>query len=297
MKRRAFLESLSTVAALEPATAKLVPDVTVRSDIEYTRSRGSLLRLDLHLSAKPSTKLPVVMTIHGGAFRSGNKRGAPGLFLAKHGFAVASIDYHLSQSAIFPAQIYECKAAVRWLRAHAGEYNLDARRIGVIGSSAGGLFANLLGTTADNKQLEGDLGDNVESSRVDAVADLWGPSDLLTLEEDARLDPHVRPKMSHNTAGSPEAQLLGGPVQSRLDMAQLASPIRHITAKTCPFLLLHGDCDPLIPVKQSYRLFEALRKARIESNLFIGAGFGHGVRTPETEAMIATFFERHLCGT
>lgn len=216
------------------------------------------------------------------------------MFLARHGYAVASVNYRLSQQAAFPAQVHDCKAAVRWLRAHAGKYGLDPGRVGAIGSSAGGLLVGLLGTTAGNRPLEGDLGNAHESSHVNAVADLWGPSDLATLEEDAKTDPNVRPKIAHNVAGSPEAQLLGRPVAELPEMARLASPIRHVTARTCPFLLLHGDHDPLVPAKQSYRFFEALQLAGVSSRLYIGAGFGHGIRNPETEAMITAFFDEHL---
>lgn len=266
----------------------------VLKDIQYASGTSPATTLDLHLPSNAPLPLPVVLLIHGGAFRGGSKESATGFFLAKHGYALASINYQLAREAKFPAQLHQAKAAVRFLRATAGKYGLDAARIAAMGSSAGALFANLLGVTSGHREWEGRVGEVEESSAVTAVVDLWGPSDLLTLQQDALNDPNIRPKMPHGVAGSPEADLLGQTVAQNPELARSASPITYVSAQTCPFLLLHGDHDPLIPVKQSYRFFSALKDAGAEANLFIAAGYGHGVRSPESEAMMAAFLDRHL---
>lgn len=270
------------------------PHVKTVRDLEYARPAGKPLLLDLYLPAQAKEPVPVVVAIHGGAFRSGSKESATGSFLATRGFALANVNYRLSGEAQFPAQLYDVKAVVRWLRAHSAEYGLDPRHMGVIGTSAGGLLAGLLGTTGKDKSLEGDLGHAEQSSEVQAVVDGWGPSDLLTLESDAEADPNVRPAIIHNRAGSPEAALLGAPVSAIPDQARRASPITYVSPAGPPFLLLHGDHDPLIPARQSYRLFHEMKKAGIDVTLYIGVGFAHGFRTAEMEAMVTAFFQRTL---
>ncbi|MGE3107852.1 MAG: alpha/beta hydrolase fold domain-containing protein [Phycisphaerales bacterium] len=175
----------------------LPASVAVTRDIEYARpTTGKPLLLDVYLpkqekpdAAEPRaattpkpTPLPVIIWIHGGGWESGTKNGCPAAQLVPHGYAAVSISYRFSQVAPYPAQIHDCKAAVRWVRAHAKEYNFDPDHIGVWGASAGGHLVALLGTTARDKQLEGDLGDcDEQSSAVQAVCDWFGPTDLIRL--------------------------------------------------------------------------------------------------------------------
>ena len=130
----------------------------VFSDLEYARVGEKSLLLDLYLPPEGESPWPVIVWIHGGAWRTGNRADPPALFLVERGYAVASISYRLSREAIFPAQIHDCKAAIRWLRARAGEYDLDPARIGVWGASAGGHLAALLGTSGGVERLEGTVG-------------------------------------------------------------------------------------------------------------------------------------------
>jgi len=171
------------------------------------------------------------------------------------GYAVASINYRLARSAPFPAQLEDCKAAVRWLRANASIYNLDPDRIGVWGYSSGGHLAALLGTTGGLPELEGS-GDNLQySSRVQAVCDVAGPADLLAMA-------NLGPKRTLAIQG-----LLGGPPENDKAKAIAANPIHYISKDDPPFLIVHGEADRVIPVEQSQRLYEELRKAGVNATL------------------------------
>lgn len=156
---------------------------TTYSDLSYVNDGNAKHKLDLYVPNNTTSPVPLIIWIHGGAWRSGDKQLAPNSFplrYARNGYAVASINYRLSDEAIFPAQIYDCKAAVRWLRANASAYNLDVTRIGAWGLSAGGHLASLLGTGGDVTDLEGNVGGNLQhSSRVQAVVDWFGPTDFL----------------------------------------------------------------------------------------------------------------------
>jgi acetyl esterase/lipase len=208
------------------------------------------------------------------------------LVLLKDGYAVASINYRLSQHAIFPAQIEDCKAAVRWLRAHAAQYGLDPGHFGAWGASAGGHLVALLGTAGEVKEFE--KGPNLEfSSRVQAVCDWFGPTDFAEMN---KFPGH----MDHDAADSPESQLIGGPVQENKAKAQRANPITYVTPGDPPFLIMHGDQDPLVPINQSELLEAALRKAGVPVTFHVVQGAGHGFRGDELNRMVSDFFRKYL---
>lgn len=269
------------------------PGVKVVKDVEYVSGGGRSRSLDLYLPEKAADPLPLVVWIHGGGWQGGDKAGNRALSLMSAGFATASINYRLSGEAIFPAQIEDCKAAIRFLRAHAAEYHIDPKRIGVFGSSAGGHLVALLGTSGDVAALEGKSGEAGVSSRVQAVCDWFGPTDLGKM--DAQTGPGGR--KTHDAPDSPESRLLGGPLQTKLEAAKAANPITYVSRDDPPFLIMHGDSDPLVPLPQSQMLDAALKAAGVESTLHVIAGGGHGrpgFDTPEVEAMIRDFFTKHL---
>jgi dipeptidyl aminopeptidase/acylaminoacyl peptidase len=155
----------------------------------------------------------------------------------------------------------------------------------VWGASAGGHLVALLGTTGGAKELEGDGGNKEVSSKVHAVVDLFGPTDLTKMGG------------SHDNPNSPEAKLLGGPVQENKDKAAKANPITYVTKDTAPFLILHGDQDKTVPYSQSELLAEALKKAGVEVRLVKVEGAGHGgpqFNTPENRKLVEEFFDKHL---
>ncbi len=275
----------------------IVPDGVERiADIQYASTPEKKLLLDVYRPARPSSaKLPLVVWIHGGAWRAGSKNNPTQVVdLSRRGYVVASISYRLSGDAIFPAQIHDCKAAIRWLRAHAAEYGVDPGRIGVAGSSAGGHLVALLGTSGEVADLEGDVGGNLGvSSRVQAVVDLFGPTDFL------QMDAHsINPDFLHDAPGSPESALLGGPIQLNPDKAARADPITYATADDPPFLIIHGDLDPLVPYNQSELLQAALASAGVSSKLYKVVGGRHGsggeFGTPSLFERIARFFDENL---
>src|SRR5687768_12543691 len=178
---------VSSIASQSPAQrARRMPlpaGTQTKYDLPYVENGKSSQSLDLFIPAGATADkpLPLVVWIHGGGWRQGDKARCLALPLLAHGYAVASINYRLSGEAQFPAQIHDCKAAIRWLRANAKEHGIDADRIGVWGSSAGGHLVALLGTSGDVKELEGELGNAGVSSRVQAVCDFFGPAELSSV--------------------------------------------------------------------------------------------------------------------
>ena len=284
----------AAAAAQTPLPLRAPENVRTLRDLEYGRAGGKALLLDLYLPEKTEASLPLVIWIHGGGWAAGSKAGGPGPRLAGRGYAVASIDYRLSGEAVFPAQIEDCKAAVRWLRANAAKYNLDSRRFAAWGSSAGGHLVALLGTSGGVKDLEGSLGNAGESSRVQAVIDFFGPTDLLQMDAQAARNPDVVSKIKHDDPKSPESRLLGGALQENRAEAARANPIAYITRDDPPFLIMHGDRDPLVPLDQSRILYEALRAGGVEATFHIVKGGGHGFGGPEIDRMVGDFLQRHL---
>ncbi|GAB4110368.1 MAG: hypothetical protein Fur005_01860 [Roseiflexaceae bacterium] len=257
-------------------------------DLAYVQNGHKRQRLDLFVD-RDRDRQPLIIWIHGGAFRMGSKEDdVPLEYLAK-GYAIASLNYRLSQHALFPAQIEDCKAAVRFLRAHAEEYRLDPQRFAAWGSSAGGHLVAMLGTTGGNTTF--DVGEHLDcSSRVQAVIDYFGPTDFLQMDRQ-RL-PHG---MLHDTPDSPESQLVGGPIQQHPERVAQANPITHISGDLPPFLIIHGDSDPLVPYQQSVILHEALQAAGGQSAFYTVAGGGHGhFSDPMVAALTRSFLQQTL---
>lgn len=257
-------------------------------DLAYVTNGRSRQKLDLFI---PDTgkKLPLIVWIHGGAYRTGSKKDNVPLEYTEQGFAVASLNYRLSQHAVFPAQIEDLSAAVRWLRANAKKYRLAPNRFGVWGESSGGHLAALLGVTGSTNTFA--VGEHLDiSCQVQAVADYFGPTDFL--EMDAQGLPGG---MAHNPSDSPESELIGGPIQDHKDRAAKANPITYVTAEAPPFLIVHGDKDPLVPFQQSVLLHNALVAHGVPASFYTVIGGGHGnFKDPKVAEITLKFFERYL---
>lgn len=267
-------------------------DLIYRRNVAFTRNRQRPLKMDiLHSKILPEMPMPGLVWIHGGAWLEGNKEQGIELLLpfARQGYLCVSIEYRLSHEAIFPAQIEDCKCAVRFLRAHAQELHLNCDRIGVWGQSAGGHLAALLGTTGGVKELEGEGGWGNFSSRVQAVCDWFGPTDFLRINDFPR-------QVSHSAVDAPEALLIGGIVEENREKAMRANPIAYVTQDAPPFAIFHADDDFIVPLNQSQLLFEALQQAGVEVSLEIVRDGGHGKKfdSPLLLARIENFFRRHL---
>ena len=267
--------------------AKLPEGVARLTNLEYDRPGGRVVLLDLYRpTSLPDKALPVVVWIHGGGWKNGSKENSPLAWLAAEGFAVASIDYRLLWEKQWPAQIDDCRAAIRWLRTNAAKYQLDPKRFAAAGGSAGGHLAALVGT------LEAPSDESV-SSRVQAVCDYYGPSDLLTM-------PASVPgpgKTDADLAKANAARMLGGIIRDIPDRARQASALYQVSSNDPPFLILHGDQDPLVPLDQSQRLFAKLVESGVPAKLEVIAGAGHGGKdfdTPDVRKVVREFFLRYL---
>ena len=261
---------------------------TVHRDLPYVTGGHPRQALDLYLPAQ-GRRLPLIVWVHGGAFRLGSKEdGVPVAYL-RDGYAVASLNYRLSQHALFPAQIEDCKAAVRWLRAHAAHYRLDPGRFGAWGPSAGGHLVAMLGATGSVTTFE--VGEHLDvSSRVQAVVDYFGPTDFL------HMDAHRLPGgMVHDAPDSPESQLVGGPIQEHPGRVAAANPITYVGPDAPPFLIVHGELDPLVPHHQSELLVAALERAGVPVSFYTVRGAGHGGFTdPAVPQLTQAFLAQHL---
>lgn len=279
--------TLMASAVVSAQTLAAAP--TVRKDIEFASVDGHRLKLDLYLPAE-SNQAPLVVWIHGGGWRGGSKNNCPVSWLTDDGYAVASISYRLTDKAIFPAQIHDCKAAVRWLRANAAEFGYRTDRIAVAGSSAGGHLAALMGTSGGVKELEGTVGGNLDqSSRVDAVIDFYGATDFVLR---SKTQPHRA-----NKKGSVVYLLLGGGADQKVELAKQASAAFHVTKDDPPFLVFHGDNDRTVLPDQSERIRDVYTKAGLSIDLHVLKGSGHGgdeFYTGERRDIIRAFLAEHL---
>ncbi|MFI6947970.1 alpha/beta hydrolase fold domain-containing protein [Streptomyces sp. NPDC050422] len=315
-----YVEGLASTSP--PGPTAPAPAVTVLRDLVFSEpgTTGGELRLDLYLPEDVPGPRPVIVWLPGGGWQRAARGMGPhlGRLFAQRGYAMADVEYRSSRTAIWPAQLHDVKAAVRYLRSVAQERGLDAERIGVWGSSAGGHLAALLGLTGGDPVWEGEGGHAAQSSEVQAVVDGYGPADLPHMDTD-RLPGGV---VNDIDPSSPPWGLLGGPTKDRLELAAQASPVSHVSGPTAPFLILHGDADLLVGPRQSRRLFDALHDARSEATLVSVHGAGHGFfntdalertpplpttvhttrcgeRAPErpgalTSGLVERFFDRHL---
>jgi acetyl esterase/lipase len=248
-------------------------EVQIIKDLEYAtyKHQGATkkLLLDLYLP-QPQKKeaQPLLIYIHGGGWREFNKELCPGKMVAQRGWAIACINYRYSTEAIFPAQIHDSKAAIRWLRANATKYNFDPDNFGAWGASAGGHLSSLLGTSEGVASLEGNLGNLNYSSGVQAVCNWYGPTDFTKVKPTftEAISPEVLTKYKQQPwylYTVVTTLLLGGSVANNQELAQAANPITYIDSSDPPFMIVHGDLDEIVPVHQSVILVEALESHNV----------------------------------
>jgi len=274
--------------------------VRAEKDIQYVPGADVAQRLDLYLPGKPAAKpLPLVVWIHGGGWRGGSKAGCPALRMVAEGYAAASVEYRFSQKALFPAQIQDCQAAIRWLRANSGKYGIDPNRIGVWGASAGGHLVALLGTAGGKKAFPAVGGNEDQSDRVQAVCDQYGPTDFNTVMQQAADDRNIRNIFKFNTPSDPYSGLIGVNLGADKAKGDAVSPVHYVSRDNPPFLILHGTHDALVPFAQSEELAAALKAKGVEVLLQRFPGAGHGgpaFGKPAVGKLIESFFAKHLKG-
>lgn len=285
------MKRLLLVIALFAATAASAGTFTTYEAIEYASPGGTPLLMDLRVPDGKGPH-PVILYLHSGAWITGDRTGGAAIRQASRGYAVASIDYRLAPDHIWPAQIEDAKAAVRWLRAHAARFDLDPHRIGVFGASAGGHIASILGTSGGVASLEGEtLGNPQFSSRVKVVVDFYGPTDLLKLEEQKL--PCI--PLDANAPNMPPSLLMGCPIQQCKEKTATASPVTYITRDDPPFLIVHGMMDCLVPWKQSVLLHDALVAGGVDSRLILIPNGEHGGRAFSAyDKTVDEFLDKHL---
>ena len=281
MRRLVLLLPLFLVLGAGHASAQETSRPTLYRDLAYA-DISEAQKLDLYVPVTGEGPFPLVIYIHGGGWVSGDKsrvQSIGGVAFIDGGYAVASINYRLSGEAPFPAQIEDVKAAVRWLRANAAEYNLDPERFAAWGSSAGGHLAALLGTSGDVAEFDNpELGNADVSSRVQAVIDWYGPTDLPRFAEDLNTSEVCPPASDADTARDNFTLFMGDVPSAVPERMLAASSTTYVSADDPPFWIQHGSHDCLVPMQQSEHLYDALVDAIGEDNvqltLFEGAGHG-----------------------
>jgi len=242
------------------------PEIVVERNLVYGRGGDTDLLLDLALLKTGNGSLPVVMFLHGRGWREGSRHDMSHFIegMAGLGYVGVTIEYRLVPAARFPAQVEDCKAAVRWLRANAAKYRIDSDHIGVVGFSAGGHLASMLGVTRPSDGLEGTGGNAGQSSRVQAVVSFFGPTDFSTRD------------WTHDLEREVIVPFLGGSIEEQPDTYRKASPYNYVTRDAPPFLFFHGTDDDLVPVDQSTRLADKLKGAGVPVQVVILDGERHG---------------------
>lgn len=259
-------------------------------DLNYAGDTLVSHRMDVFLPEISQASYPAVVIVYGSAFFGDDMKqvafktlGEP---LLKCGFAVVAVNHRSSRDTIFPAQIQDIKAAIRFIRARGHEYQIDPSFIGITGYSSGGHLSAMTGTSGSVKPLEGHVGGNTSfSSSVNAVVDWFGPIDFQSMDS-------CGSTMVHDAPDSPESILIGAPIQDNNELCALANPISYIDSEDPPFLIFHGDKDPLVPHCQSELLYGALQEAEVPSQYVLvpGAKHGPGLFVEQYFRMMCDFF-------
>ena len=269
--------SIAAAAAQSPSPPLATP---AHADLEYAPadpagSNGH--KLDLYLPAGANRPLPVVIWTGGSAWLADTgKRTAAGIALQLNpaGYVVAGVSIRSSTQVTFPGQLHDIKAAIRWLRANASKYNLDAERIAIMGDSSGGWTTAMAALTGDAPELEGAVGTTGPSSKVQAAVAFYPPTNFLTMDTWALRK--CTPPGCHDDLSSPESRLVGCAIQACPDKVQAANPLRYVTPADPPMMILHGGSDPLVPHNQGEQLYMALNKACLDAVFVSLPKAGHG---------------------
>lgn len=283
-----------------PAAVTLPAGVRMERDLVYVPDGDNAQRLDLYLPvATPEHPLPLIVHIHGGGWSGGSKFPCPLLHLVGRGYALASVEYRFSQKAKFPAQIQDCQAALRWLRANSAKYHLNPEKVGVVGGSAGGHLSALVGM-AGGKQAFPEIGGHEDvSDQVTCVCNIYGPANFATVMQQADEDVNVRNVFPFNKPGDPYSALIGASLNSDRDKTNAVSPVHYASRDNPPMLILHGTHDALVPYAQSVELANTLKAQGVEVWLQTLPGSGHGGAAfgkPGITTLMQNFFDRHLQG-
>jgi acetyl esterase/lipase len=257
-----FIISAQVFTQTNPIIDAFPKGTVLHGNIPYNNDALSRHMLDIYLPANTKGKIPLVIFIHGGAWLSNDKYADMGYMkktiaeIVGSGFALASIDYRFSTEAVFPAQIQDCNRAVSYLYDNANKYGFDTNRFAVMGFSAGGHLASMLGLSKNNSIENFFMPGTNKSFSIKAVVDFYGPAELLLFS-------------GNNDPASPESILLGATAIDRPDLAKAASPVTYVDKNDPPFLIIHGEKDDMVSVKQSQLLRSWLTVAGVPNELII----------------------------
>lgn len=270
-------------------------EITVSQNLTYAKVGDVDLQLDLATPKDGDGPFPAIVFIHGGGWSGGNRHAFRSKMedAARRGYVAATISYRLTQpdketgrgKQPFPAQIHDCKAAIRWLRANANEYKINPQKIGVTGASAGAHLSLLIGLTSPSDNLEGNEGNPNQSSRVQAVVNIFGPTDLVREYETAP-----------GAVGFLKAFFNATPDEAK-EQYLAASPITYVSKDDPPVLTLHGDKDALVPPEQAKLLDERMKAVGATHELLMLPEQGHGFTgesAQKADDAAWEFFAKHL---
>jgi len=287
---------ISTLAFAQNKKKKqtqLPKEFEIEKDFFYTGNSNQAQTLDVLIPENRKVgKLPALVFIHGGGWKGGRKEQAyrsltP--FLKDGNYIGFSIDYRLSDEAKWPAQIHDCKAAIRWIKANADKFGIDKNKIGIWGTSAGGHLVAMLALTSESGEFDGEIGNHLdESSSVTCAIDGFGPTDFLAMDDRSGAFVHAE-------ASSPESRLIGGKIFENKERAMNASPIKWVNSACKPMLIYHGTVDNKVIVEQSDKLHVLLQQKEAKEIYYIRINNGrHGVRHPELSKQMLLFFQKYL---
>lgn len=260
--------------------------VTTRNDVVYASPNGTELKLDLAWPGEGEGPFPVVLVIHGGAWRQGSKdQMRPALQdFARRGYVAVSPQYRFCPKETFPAQVHDVKASVRWLKANAKDYKIDPGHVGAVGFSAGAHLSLMLGLTGPTDGLEGEVAEGAPDSKIHAVVNYFGPTDLAASDIPDVSLPLIK-------------DFLGGTAKDKPKEAAQASPLTFVSKGDAPVLTFHGTKDPLVPHTQAFKLAEAMTAAGVPGRVEVLIGAGHGWGGDDLKRTMAetfAFFDKHL---
>lgn len=288
---RRFVAILITLAFVSAAAAQ-TGDAKIKfeKDIVYGKGGDVDLQLDLAMPAEGKGPYPAIICIHGGGWRQGKRQDFTDAIplvqtLAKNNFVAVTVTYRFAPKYQFPAQIEDCKAAARFLRANAEKYKINPDKFGAVGASAGGHLAGLMGTADEKSGLEGNGGNAKYSSRVQAVVSFFGPMDLTTKNWSAQVESFFL------------VPFLGGKFEDKTDAYRKCSPITYCTKDDPPFLFFHGTKDPLVGLDQPEKMMAKLKEVGVSAELVVMEGEGHGwggEKLTKTMNQTVRFFEEKL---
>ncbi|HSY17840.1 MAG TPA: alpha/beta hydrolase [Candidatus Acidoferrales bacterium] len=261
-------------------------EAKVIRNIAYTTNAGPRQNFDLYLPGMGKKPFPLLVWIHGGGWSMGSKDWINVRYLVRHGYAIASIDYRMTDEGAFPMQIQDCNTALNFILAHAPEYGVDGKKFAVGGGSAGGHLALLLGMARRQPGFGAD-----PAVKPAAILDLFGPTDFTKTLEQLQA---IHSEKGIQAFQDAVPKLLGGRLSLATDKAEIASPVNYVNGNSPPVFILHGGSDDVVPIAQSEELRAALDRAGVPNRYMEVQGAGHdGAKfsTPDIEAAEVDFLD------